>query len=260
MAIDLGRESIELFFYEAPISKKDKLINDQLQSLVDRLVQGDVSLEYFLEKYALNKDCLLAFPELEIEHELDLHVQISSAEVISSSSSLETRSSLDMYDFLAEQAMPFYEEPTTSAQSYSSSYGVNRYEEVYNESNEISSMDSNPRSLSEAIQSSRVLLYGDSTDLSVQSTRTQETQMTYAEEDTVIASSENTASQQIGIATKRKQLISIGFSNKRPKLPSPDTFESCVVCSSPPVKGKPGKKCTGCNSWIHNKCAKLHAP
>ena len=172
MAIDLGRESIELVFYEAPISKKDKLINDQLQS-------------------------------------------------------------------------------------YSTSYGVNRYEQVYNESNEMSSMYSNPRSLSDAIQSSRVLLYGD---LSVQSTRTQETQMTYAEEDTVIASSENTASQQIGMATKRKQLISIGVSNKRPKLPSPLTFKSFVVCSSLPVKVKPGKKCTGCKSWIHNKCARLHAP
>ena len=73
--------------------------------------------------------------------------------------------------------------------------------------------------------------------------------MTYAE---------NTTSQQIGIATKRKQLIAFGVSNKRPKLPSPDTFESCVVCSSPPFKGKPGKKCTGYNSWIQNNCAKLH--
>ena len=63
MAIDLGRESSELVFYEAPITKKDKLKNDQLQSLVDRLVKDEVSLDSFLEKYANNNEFVLAFPD-----------------------------------------------------------------------------------------------------------------------------------------------------------------------------------------------------
>ena len=43
MAIDLGRESSELVFYEAPISEKDKLKHGQLKASVYHLVKGEVS-------------------------------------------------------------------------------------------------------------------------------------------------------------------------------------------------------------------------
>ena len=72
MEIDLGREKLELTFYEPPISKRQKAKNEILKSWIDRLLRTEVSLIEFFEKYSLNNDVLLNFEDLD-DHDLVFH-------------------------------------------------------------------------------------------------------------------------------------------------------------------------------------------
>ena len=63
MAIDLGREVLEMVFYEPASKKKDKIIKEQLKVLVERFIKREVSLTDFLEKYSMNKDIPLHFED-----------------------------------------------------------------------------------------------------------------------------------------------------------------------------------------------------
>ena len=68
MEVDLGREKLELTFYEAPMTKKQKAKNEHLKYWSDRLIRAEVSLV----KYSSNNDIVLNFEEFD-DNDIALH-------------------------------------------------------------------------------------------------------------------------------------------------------------------------------------------
>ena len=111
--------------------------------------------------------------------------------------------------------------------------------------------------MSHAIQSSRDLLYGNSIN-DDDNSRNFEMVVNCTESHVVIHTARSL--DVVQSPAKRTQLLNIGVSSKRAKLQNHIADESCVVCSFPSIKGKPGKNCPKCDHSIHNKCLKQHSP
>ena len=190
------------------MSKANKLKNEQLKTLVDRLVKHQVSLELFLEKFALNNDYGLVFPALEYELDINGHSQfvVANSEETNIFDARSISDSINAeYDFYSEPQIGFHHEPITSVQS--SDLGPNK--EAYEE--RTIRLDS----LSHAIQSSRDLLYGNSIN-DDDNSRNFEMVVNCTESHAAIPTA--ISLDVIQSPAKRTQLINIGVSSKRANL------------------------------------------
>ena len=168
------------------------------------------------------------------------------------------------YEFYSDLPVGFYYEPVTNVRSNSATVSsdtnftdLGRYEGAYEDTTKTIS------SLSEAIQSSRDVLYGESIpDFGMIMNSTEANSVVHTEFNIEEVSQNQYASHIETIPSepaKRKYIINMGVSAKRAKNQN-DAVEPCAVCSMPSIKGKPGKPCIKCDLWIHNKCLKQHLP
>ena len=145
------------------------------------------------------------------------------------------------YDFYSEPPVGIYYEPIPNYQSNSATSAsvsdLGRYEGAYEET------AIRRESFVDVLQSSRQLLYGDLMTGSDLPNFAMILNSTVSHAVIPSARSNEETPSQPTRPTKRTELINIGVSSQRSKKQN-DESESCVVCSLPLIKGKPGKNCT----------------